>query len=271
MLFQVMLSTYPYDIKFAGTKITQENYFNKGEKDVLKRWSSYFVKRSLAYLQEGIYRDAVKILPRELGDVLAGYLSNDYDDEKRMQTMVRFFELDLKFIYASVLSATGQRDKPVWQNVKMIHALKQAGETIRETTVAESVKSEIHKLLSPSLIESLEALQEMRNTFAHNPDTAKLTPELTMHFANLVLHNNYFHTNPLVYIEYHEFKGQKLHVRAQKLTGAQEPYPFDMERGAYIENKKIYQLFDDSSENIVSLDHYIKRDPSKSTIALKVG
>ena len=270
MLFQVMLSNYPYDIKFTDSKIGQENYFNKGEKDVLKRWSAHFLERSLEYLQKDIYQDATRILPLRLGNMLSRYLSYDYDDKKRIEAMVRFFELDLKFIYASVLSATEQGGEAVWQNAKMIDKLKEVRNKIGDISVTDCVKSEISKLLCESLMESLEALRKMRDYFTHKNEDVELTPELQMHFANLVLHNNYFYANPLIYVEHHEFENRKLHVRAQILTGSPQPYAFELESEPYIENRKLYQLFERSTKNIVSLDKYIERDRSQSIVTLKL-
>ena len=266
----IILSNYPYDIKFTDSKIGQENYFNKGEKDVLKRWSAHFLERSLEYLQKDIYQDATKILPLRLGNMLSRYLSYDYDDKKRIEAMVRFFELDLKFIYASVLSATGLRGEAIWQNARMIDRLEEVRNKIWDISVADCVKSEISKLLCESLMESLEALRKMRDYFTHKNEDVELTPELQMHFANLVLHNNYFYANPLIYVEHHEFENRKLHVRAQILTGSPQPYAFELESEPYIENRKLYQLFERSTKNIVSLDKYIERDRSQSIVTLKL-
>ena len=263
---KIMLSNYSFDIKFSGY-VKEEAYFHKPSDD-LEDWANYLVENSVKYITEDIFEDAINYLPLSLGNILHRY--NIDKEQDKIKSLISFFELNLRYIYASVLCAIGKKSRNIWQNIKMISELKEIKENIDKYSLSIIKKEEISKLLSDELLDTLDKIRVLRNNVTHSHKEYILTKKDKLLFSLLLLYDNYFYTNPFIYIQNHTMKNNSLKVNAQKLIGNPSRYKFEQLSPPYVNEEEIYQIFREDSKEIISLSHYFQRDKTQYIINIEV-
>jgi len=146
LIYPVMFTNYVYDLNFTSIlNIGQNNYINKTIPKALNTWAETLLENIQNYINTNIRKEAKRYLPISLSSRIAKF-DSDGDNQSKLEAIIKFFEFDLKIIYASVLGTIGE-NKPQWTNAKMIMKLKEISSNLESYNLSNIKKIQIKKLL----------------------------------------------------------------------------------------------------------------------------
>jgi len=270
----IIYTNYMYEIDFVSILgMSKETFFNKNKTEA-KEWAEILLNNTQKYIDEGIFKEACKYLPLSLVHSLEKYqdIKESGDDVLINSTMIHFFELDLKMIYGSVLATLEEEHKATWVNAKMIEKLQIVARNLDSYGKLDTIqKTQLKKLLNQGFFDSLDALRQFRNRHAHVlNDEVEPSRNVYLHFVNLVLHNAYFYTNPFIYIKKTRMVNNQLDIDAKRVIGQGENFDFKQKHNPFVDEGKLYQIFDRNTSSIKCVDRYFEKDNTQKSLTIKV-